>query len=222
MVTVITHVASLALLWIVWLWLATRELSEVQYLGIAIGGAFLVVPLALLGRRLIDREADVNHARRVTSVGHYLLALFFGCSLIAAVRLGQSSNRWPISLPPWLGLVVMALAGLVWLAVIFVLVERGMGIPFAVGLTRIVVTDWIYAWTRNPMVLSALAFLVGLGLWLGSALFLVWVLVVFMPAAIMVITIYEERELEIRFGPEYQAYKERTPRFIPRRPTGIS
>jgi protein-S-isoprenylcysteine O-methyltransferase Ste14 len=220
MVTILAHLASLALLWIVWLWLANQELAAAIHLGIAVAGAVLVVPLAVIGRRLLNRQPDVAHARRVTSAMHYLLALFFGCSLISAVRLGQSSSRWPVPLPPWLGLAVMALAGIAWLAVIFVLVVRGMGIPFAVGLTREVVTDWIYAWTRNPMVLSALAFLFGLGLWLGSALFLVWLLVVFTPAALMVTTVYEERELEIRFGPDYQAYRERTPRFIPRRPTG--
>ena len=93
-----------------------------------------------------------------------------------------------------------------------------IGLPFAASLTRVVVSDWIYAWTRNPMILSALAFLVGLGLWLHSGLFLVWALAVVSPAVLVFLQVYEERELEIRFGDSYLAYKEKTPILWPRRP----
>jgi protein-S-isoprenylcysteine O-methyltransferase Ste14 len=112
----------------------------------------------------------------------------------------------------------MAVSGLALALVVFTLLLKGMGLPLAIALTRVVVTDWIYAWTRNPIVLSALAFLVGLGLWLQSGLFLVWVLVVVSPAMLIFLKVYEERELEIRFGDEYTAYKHRTPMLWPRRP----
>ena len=75
-----------------------------------------------------------------------------------------------------------------------------------------------YAWTRNPIILSALAFLIGLGLWLQSGIFLVWVLVVVSPALLIFPKIYEERELELRFGDAYLIYKDKTPMLSPRRP----
>jgi protein-S-isoprenylcysteine O-methyltransferase Ste14 len=68
------------------------------------------------------------------------------------------------------------------------------------------------------MILSALAFLVGLGLWLQSALFIIWVLAVVSPAFFVFVKVYEERELEVRFGEDYLEYKTRTPMFFPRKP----
>jgi protein-S-isoprenylcysteine O-methyltransferase Ste14 len=38
------------------------------------------------------------------------------------------------------------------------------------------------------------------------------------PALLIFIKVYEERELEIRFGDPYLAYKERTPMLIPCKP----
>jgi protein-S-isoprenylcysteine O-methyltransferase Ste14 len=79
--------------------------------------------------------------------------------------------------------------------------------------------SWMYAWTRNPMVLSALTFLIALGLWLRSTLFLLWVLGLLMPAELLFLKVYEERELEIRFGASYLAYKAKTPMLWPRKPS---
>lgn len=98
--------------------------------------------------------------------------------------------------------------------VVFNLALKGLGAPFAVALTRVVATEWLYAWTRNPMVLSAFAFLIGLGLWLKSSLFILWLLIVVSPAMFLFLRYYEERELEIRFREAYLAYKSQTPMFL--------
>jgi protein-S-isoprenylcysteine O-methyltransferase Ste14 len=68
------------------------------------------------------------------------------------------------------------------------------------------------------MVLGTLAFLVSLGIWYQSALFVVWVLVLVTPAWLFFVKVFEERELEIRFGESYLEYKARTPMLFPRRP----
>lgn len=112
----------------------------------------------------------------------------------------------------------MAIGGISLLIVIINLAIKGLGAPFAVALTRLVAAEWMYAWTRNPMVLSALAFFVGLGLWLQSTLFLVWVIIVVCPVIFLFLRVYEEKELEIRFGEAYLEYKARTPMFFPRKP----
>jgi protein-S-isoprenylcysteine O-methyltransferase Ste14 len=39
---------------------------------------------------------------------------------------------------------------------------------------------------------------------------------VFVPAMIVFVHVYEERELEIRFGPSYEQYRAGTPMFLPR------
>jgi protein-S-isoprenylcysteine O-methyltransferase Ste14 len=218
MVEILTNLIGMGLTWGIWLWLVSRRLSAAENMVVAYGGALAVIPLVLSGRWLLDRQPDVRHAHRVTLVMHYLLAIFLGSALLSAARLGLEAPAWPVPLPPWLGLAVMFLSGLVLVAIIFYLVLKGLGSPFAVTLTRTVVTDWAYAWTRNPMVLSSLAFLVGLGLWLGSGLFLIWLLAVVSPAVLVFLKVYEERELEIRFGKAYTNYKIKTSMIWPRRP----
>lgn len=217
----LVNLISLAVTWITWLWLATRDLPPLTLLLIAVLGALIVVPLVFLGRVLLDRQPDPGHAEWVTTGVHYLVGIFLGSAIIAAVRLGQASLSGELVipwLPPWIGLVLMVLSGAIFLLVVFNLLLKGLGLPFALSLTRQVASDWLYAWTRNPMILSALAFLVGLGLWLQSTLFIIWVLVVVSPAFLVFLRVYEERELEIRFGQSYLEYKQRTPMLWPRKP----
>lgn len=212
------NLAGMLLCWTAWLGLADAQLSFWLDILIAIGGVLLIVPLVFIGRRLLDHQPTPIQAQRVTLVVHYVMAASFGCALISATRLGLQWLMLPFELPYWLGPGVMFLSGLVIVLVVINLLLKGFGLPFAAALTRMLVTEWIYAWTRNPMILSALAFLVGLGLWLRSGLFLIWVLVVVSPAILVFLKVYEERELEIRFGESYREYKERTPMFWPRRP----
>ncbi|HSF83918.1 MAG TPA: isoprenylcysteine carboxylmethyltransferase family protein [Anaerolineales bacterium] len=218
MLASLANILGLSLTWLVWLWVIDEEFSPTSSLAISICGPLLVIPIVYLGRRLLDQQPGIRRAALVTTGVHYLLAALLGISIIEATQLAQNLAFWPVRLPPWLGLGLMVVSGVALALVVFNLALKGFGLPFALALTRMVATDWLYAWTRNPMVLSALAFLVGLGLWLQSGLFLVWTLVVFSPAMYVFLVVYEERELEIRFGQDYLEYKSRTPMFWPRRP----
>jgi protein-S-isoprenylcysteine O-methyltransferase Ste14 len=95
---------------------------------------------------------------------------------------------------------------------------KGLGAP-GIVLSRKLAVEWMYAWTRNPMVLAALTLFLSVGIWFQSALFMLWVLVLFAPALLFFLKMFEERELEIRFGAAYLEYKSRTPMLLPRRPT---
>jgi protein-S-isoprenylcysteine O-methyltransferase Ste14 len=68
------------------------------------------------------------------------------------------------------------------------------------------------------MLLATLAWLLCLGLWRQSAWFVLWVVFILSPGLIFFVWKYEERELRIRFGPAYEAYRARTPLLWPRRP----
>ena len=70
------------------------------------------------------------------------------------------------------------------------------------------------------MVLAGLALLLSLGIWFQSMLFVLWAFILFAPALLVFVKVYEERELDIRFGASYLAYKSRTPMLFPRRPQG--
>lgn len=218
MIRAALNIFGLIITWVAWLWLINQELSLSSAIGIAIGGVVAIIPVVLIGRFSLDRQPSVERADLVTIVLHYLVAILFGSAVIAATKFGLSSPTWTIPIPSWLGLVIMAVGGIFLLLVVLNLAVKGLGAPFAVAQTRLVAVEWMYAWTRNPMVLSGLAFLLGLGLWLQSALFLVWLIIVVCPVFFLFLKVYEERELEIRFGESYLEYKARTPMLIPRKP----
>jgi protein-S-isoprenylcysteine O-methyltransferase Ste14 len=46
-----------------------------------------------------------------------------------------------------------------------------------------------------------------------------WVLILFAPALLFFVKVFEERELEFRFGASYLEYKSKTPMLFPRKPS---
>ena len=74
-------------------------------------------------------------------------------------------------------------------------------------------TEGIYAQTRNPRYLEFLAFAfayVAFANYVGT-----WILCVLSFPAIHLVVLLEERELRDRFGAEYDEYCRRVPRYIP-------
>ena len=215
--TILKGVLMLATITIV-AWVSTAAFSPTQLIVIAMIGMLITIPLVLAARRIIDREPTVEQARKVTTWVHFVFGIFVASSLVAAVRYVVSNSQRTLPLPPWIGMVIMLASSIIVLLVMGNLALKGKGAPFAVSLTRLVAVEWFYAWTRNPMVLAGTVGLFGLGLYLRSGLFLLFTLVLFVPAIIAFLTLFEERELEIRFGQSYLDYKSRTPGLIPRRP----
>lgn len=79
-------------------------------------------------------------------------------------------------------------------------------------------TQGLYAWLRHPRYMEVVSAVLGyaslanhLGTWIMAAVTL---------PALHLVVLMEERELARRFGAEYEAYRARVPRYIPRRPAG--
>jgi protein-S-isoprenylcysteine O-methyltransferase Ste14 len=68
------------------------------------------------------------------------------------------------------------------------------------------------------MLLSTLALLLSVGLRYRPTWFVLWLILSVSPGWIFFVRIYEERELEIRFGASYMEYRARTPLLWPRKP----
>jgi protein-S-isoprenylcysteine O-methyltransferase Ste14 len=202
----------------VWLWLLNQPLDPTVSILLAIGGTLGTLPLVWLGRRLLDAQPTIERALWVTTFVHYGVFTLLGAAIIAATQVGIAAPGWVMPLPPEVGLALMIVSGALALLAVANLALRGLGAPFAIALSRELAMDWLYAWTRNPMVLSALAFLIAVGLWLRSTLFVLWVIAIVVPAILLFLKVYEERELEIRFGEAYRGYKAKTPMLWPRRP----
>jgi len=72
-----------------------------------------------------------------------------------------------------------------------------------------------YRYVRNPMISGVLMIIAGEALFVGSISLGSWLLVFFLINQIYFL-IYEEPNLESRFGDEYRLYKSSVPRWIPR------
>ncbi len=93
--------------------------------------------------------------------------------------------------------------------------SRGEGTPIPIVATRRLITEGPYSYSRNPMATGTTLVYVGVAVWVGSlsaaGLALIY------PTVIAVYTkLFEEKELERRFGSEYLEYKNRTPFVVPR------
>ena len=187
-------------------------------LSIIVGGVLLVFPLVWLGRKILDRHPTTSRAAWITTFVHYALGFLFGIPIIRAVTTHQDWPGWVLPVPAEIGLVLVIITGAAFLLTVVNLALKGFGAPFFIALSRKLAADWLYARTRNPMVLAVLAFFLSLGIWFQSVLFVLWVLILFAPALLFFVKVYEERELEIRFGASYLEYKSRTPMLFPRRP----
>jgi protein-S-isoprenylcysteine O-methyltransferase Ste14 len=214
----LVRVALLALICLLFSWTAQVPLSSAANLSVIAGGVLLAFPVAWLGRRVLDRHQTASGAAWTTTCVHGAVGLTFGVPIVRALVTHRDWAGWTLPLPSGIGLGLVLVTGAAVLLVVANLALKGLGAPFFIVLSRRVAVDWSYAWTRNPMVLAVLAFLVAAGIWFRSALFVLWVLIFFAPAVLFFVKVYEERELEIRFGASYLEYKARTPMLCPRRP----
>ena len=128
----------------------------------------------------------------------------------------DSAMGWRGIRLPWLGGLLL-LAGVLLAsrcARLFFSVGKGTPHPFTAKTKRLVTTG-PYGRVRNPMMWGIGAILVGLalllgsvGLWFGFALFVAF--------AAVFVRLYEEPDMERRFGAEYREYCRQVPRWWPR------
>jgi protein-S-isoprenylcysteine O-methyltransferase Ste14 len=210
--------ALLVLTWLLWVWIVDQPLSNIQNLSLIVGGVLLVFPVTWAGRKMLDKQPAVGRATWVTTLVHFTLGILLGFSLIRAVATHRDWYGWTLHVPSDVGPALVIITGAACLLTVLNLALKGIGAPFFIVLTRKLAADWLYSWTRNPMVLAGLAFLLSLGIWFQSTLFVLWTLFLFTPALLFFVKVFEERELEIRFGASYREYRARTPMLLPRRP----
>jgi len=214
------RVALLAFVWLILWWALVTPLSSVMNLSVIVGGVLLTFPLLWLGRKVLDRHQTTGGAVWTTTFVHVALGFTFGVPIVRAITTHRDWPGWVLPVPSAIGLLLVIGTGAACLLTVANLALKGFGAPFFIALSRKLTADWLYAWTRNPMVLAALSWFVSLGIWFQSALFVLWVLILLAPALLFFVKVYEERELELRFGASYLEYKSRTPMLLPRRPRG--
>ncbi len=214
----ITRIVSFIMTIYIWRVVQFAEFSQLAEYTLTIGPILFVFPVVWIGRKAVNLKPTFERVAWITSFVHIVLMVFFGVSIIEAIRLFQISRGITIPLPVEIGTVLLYLTGACLSLTVVNLALSGLGAPFAIALSKRLANRWMYRWTRNPMVLCCLAMLLSAGIYLQSLYFVLWVVLLVTPAWIYFLKVYEERELEIRFGASYLDYKTNTSFLWPRIP----
>jgi protein-S-isoprenylcysteine O-methyltransferase Ste14 len=95
----------------------------------------------------------------------------------------------------------------------FIRIGKGTLAPWSP--TRKLIIGGIYGYVRNPMILGVLTVLIGESIAIMSLNIFIWSGIFFLMNNVF-FYIYEEPNLEKKFGDEYREYKRNVPRWIPR------
>jgi len=140
-------------------------------------------------------------------------------ALSLAALMWLVADYWPASVVQlqwqWVLAMELALAGIVVDLVALAHFRKSQTTinPLQPHKASSLVTEGVFQWSRNPMYVGMLLILTGWGVWLGSVVNVVW-LVVF----VVVINEWqikpEEKALETLFGEEFRAYCRQVRRWI--------
>lgn len=195
--------------------MAVLYLGLLGLLAFALGALFLGIWLR--------RNPSSLNAERSSRVMHFLFFAGLGIPFPIAVfypgltRLDPLVGLDPL---PWRPLfliagIILAVPGLYLLAVSNKsLRARGSGAN-AFRLTKRIVENDIYTFTRNPMSLGYYLFSLAIAFVSGSTLLTLAVFLGLIPAHLFFLKYFEELELELRFGDSYKEYKKKVPFMIP-------
>ncbi|MEL6870005.1 MAG: isoprenylcysteine carboxylmethyltransferase family protein [Pseudomonadota bacterium] len=116
----------------------------------------------------------------------------------------------PIVLPILLGVagIAVAVAGVVQFRL-----QRTTVNPIKIDTASALVTTGVFRWTRNPMYLGLLCFLLGVGMKLGN-IAVILVALLFVPVITTLQIRPEEAAMTKLFGDAFEAYRARTRRWL--------
>jgi protein-S-isoprenylcysteine O-methyltransferase Ste14 len=129
--------------------------------------------------------------------------------------LARVGPRLPMGLWHWLGIVPLAIGGLALLWCNWAFVVRGRGTAAPYDPPRELVVQGLYRHVRNPMYVSAVLIVLGIGLWTGAASLFGYSLLLALSYHLFV-RYYEEPHLQRVFGQSYAEYCAGVPRWWPR------
>jgi protein-S-isoprenylcysteine O-methyltransferase Ste14 len=153
-----------------------------------------------------------------------ILALPTVVAIVVPAALLRGEERWSIGwslpppldlLPPLVGLSLGACGLALVVATIATFATSGEGTLAPWDPPRRLVVCGAYRHVRNPMLAGVVCVLAAEAVFFGSRRLAQWCLA-FLVSNLLYVPLVEEPGLERRFGPEYRAYKQSVPRWIPR------
>ena len=179
--------------------------------------------VTIVGRRILNKGKGFNYTRRLARFIHPIYAfglVGFGFSIVIMAH----KSPYPLPFLPELNIsrllsltisrLLFLLAAVVGLPGIAGLANRRVG-PLRL-MTENFVKRGIRRYLRNPMSLGGYLFLIAYSIRFSSTYLLFATLIGLIPAHIFYLKIYEEKELELKFGEDYLKYKKEVPFLLPR------
>src|SRR5262252_6543891 len=117
----------------------------------------------------------------------------------------------------WPAVAVIAIGIALYLSCQWVFAAVGRGTPWIWDAPRRLVEVGSYRWVRNPIYIAALLIVLGEA-WLFLSFDLLLYAGLLAVAFHVLVVAYEEPRLRARFGEQYNDYRRRVPRWIPRSP----
>jgi len=154
---------------------------------------------------------------RGTAEAAVLLSLLFAATVVTGVWVTQLLALPPMFPPPWnqVGFVAAGAGGASLVYCAAFLSRQGRGTPYPRLPPKRLVTTGPFARVRNPLISSWGAMMIGVAVGMNwTGLFLLMV-----PGFGVIhwyVVSHGEPILARRFGPEYEAYRARVPRWVPR------
>jgi protein-S-isoprenylcysteine O-methyltransferase Ste14 len=174
-----------------------------------------------------NMDEFIKWAQREYGVRQRLIALLVAGSLVvivlpalllrAALVLDQRLllPKYSFGLPNYLlGGIIAAVGFFFSMWSVQIQFTQGRGTPIPVMAAQKLVVDGPFVFCRNPMSFGIILFYGGIGMWVGSVSAILIVLI-FAILLVGYIKVFEEKELEARFGTEYLEYKLNTPFLVP-------
>jgi protein-S-isoprenylcysteine O-methyltransferase Ste14 len=145
--------------------------------------------------------------RKINPPHYFLIALALMIAIRLLVVAPPLFGAWA-----WCGVVPLVAGLVIVMTAARQFAHAGTNIVPLTTSTALVV-DGMFRWSRNPMYFGLTAMLVGTALLLDRAL--PWLVVVAFVATLRLHFIrYEERLMEVTFGADYVAYKQRVRRWL--------
>ena len=137
-------------------------------------------------------------------------------TVLVIVPLWIEKNRTlQMSVHLFAGLIVILVGLTIMVITISSFIRIGKGTLAPWSPTKKLVVKGLYKYVRNPMILGVFTVLLGEALTLWSKNILAWAGTFFIINTIYFI-IYEEPDLEKKFGDDYREYKKHVSRWLPR------